>query len=380
MDSADLPETLTPRVRRAIGLMTIAVTVIVGASLYYLRPWEAFGPAPVTSKIALSGDANFGLTYEFQSSALGWAMEIKPADGAGGDGQFWIWRTVDGARHWEVQLHGKTADTSSTFLSFRFIDSRNGVVVGGSRLVLYRTTDGGAHWTSAPLPAQNAPAVQFVDVRHTWLSHGALASYLPQPLWLSADGGGTWTQLPAMPSDSSARPVFRDAQEGWIGASSPGTPHAYVTRDGGWTWKSVDIPARFKGTDEEPAWTWIELPPGDGLVANIGFRESFETMTTRDGGATWRDVGLADGRPVNSFSYLDAEHWWATFGDSLYKSEDAGNTWTPASNLPSDTHLLKVLDSRHAWAGPEGPGGGYLELTSDGGDHWTELRAPLAVS
>ena len=378
MDSADLPETLTPRVRRAIGLMTIAVTVIVGASLYYLRPWEAFGPAPVTSKIALSGDAHFGLTYEFQSSALGWAMEIKPADGAGGDGQFWIWRTVDGARHWEVQLHGKTADTSSTFLSFRFIDSRNGVVVGGSRLVLYRTTDGGAHWTSAPLPAQLAPVVQFVDVRHAWLSHGGRASYLPQPLWLSADGGETWTQLPAMPADSSALPVFRDAQEGWIGASSPGTPHAYVTRDGGWTWKSVDIPARFKGTDEEPAWTWIELPPGDGLIANIGFRESVETMTTRDGGATWRDVGLADGRPLNTVSYLDAERWWAIAGARLYKSSDSGKSWTLSSNLPFTIQLLKVLDARHAWAVLNDPLG-TLELTSDGGRNWTRLRAPIAI-
>ena len=77
---------------------------------------------------------------------------------------------------------------------------------------------------------------------------------------------------------------------------------------------------------------------------------------------------------------LDAERWWATVGERLYKSEDAGNTWTLASNLPSGTQLLKVLDSRHVWAVSADPEIANLELTSDGGGRWTQLRAPLALS
>lgn len=381
MDEADLAAEITPRVRRAIGLMLAAVVVIAGTSLYYLRPWEAAQRVAVTSKIVESTTSpNFGFAYDFKSSALGWALEVKMSADTD-DGTFWLWRTVDGARHWQLQIHGTTCCVGSTFQSFKFVDARDGFVAGGKPLVLYRTADGGVHWNSVPLPVQTSPFVQFVDAQHAWLSLGQDRGQPAQPSWTTADGGRTWATMPAMPYDATPFAVFRDWREGWAGATTNDRPRLYVTGDGGSTWRRVDLPTALAGTPEDVAWTWVELPPGHGVVAHIGFRESSETMISPDGGSTWRDVGAApNALPLDTIAYQDADRWWGVVGVQLYKSDDAGSTWQPAAKFPTGMHLVKVLDARHAWAQNDDAAGNTLELTSDGGESWTELHAPLVVS
>ena len=63
-------------------------------------------------------------------------------------------------------------------------------------------------------------------------------------------------------------------------------------------------------------------------------------------------------------------------GAYLYKSGDAGQSWTVFAHAPRGLALIQILDSMHAWAtADEGPG---IELlfTSDGGAHWHPVDVP----
>jgi photosystem II stability/assembly factor-like uncharacterized protein len=73
-------------------------------------------------------------------------------------------------------------------------------------------------------------------------------------------------------------------------------------------------------------------------------------------------------------------------GGDLYKSSDAGQTWTHvALQLDSWEYFPQPLDAQHAWAqlmviGPL-PSDMFhrltgLAMTSDGGVHWTRVRVP----
>ena len=111
------------------------------------------------------------------------------------------------------------------------------------------------------------------------------------------------------------------------------------------------------------------------VVSNFAVADALMEAVTFDGGATWRYVQPPPG-PV---AYQDLSHWWATEGTILFKSSDAGQTWTQVTNkLPDSQYLLYVLDSSHAWASVSVLGGYGLAFSGDGGLHWTRATVPLS--
>jgi photosystem II stability/assembly factor-like uncharacterized protein len=121
----------------------------------------------------------------------------------------------------------------------------------------------------------------------------------------------------------------------------------------------------------------VFLLPGTGVIAFLG--SSFP-LTSFDSGASWSHVAL---RPSGQsfgdlIGFQDAFHWCAIDGRSLYKSSDAGQTWSPVSNqLPANLYFCQFLDSTHAWGLVADPGRGIgLVLTEDGGLHWKRAARP----
>jgi photosystem II stability/assembly factor-like uncharacterized protein len=105
------------------------------------------------------------------------------------------------------------------------------------------------------------------------------------------------------------------------------------------------------------------------------------TVTSLDRGASWREVRL----PAGSLGYEDSFHWWAMGGTGLFKSADAGQTWSQVSDTLPDwlyRPQLYIIDSKHAWASMSVPtslsplGGNSLAFTDDGGLHWTRTQVP----
>lgn len=347
--------------------------------------------------------------------------------GAGQQEQFSVFGTVDGAKHWLKQFSG-SQDVSSpvdTHPVVKFFDKSNGfVVLPGSTDLLYRTTDGGAHWRSVVLPGSRGTVISFSDPNRGWLMLPASAAEHIVNLYSTSDHGGNWQRLPDPPADAcvsapvscgplafvsdSAQPLptfgglgsaltpraglaFRGSSDGWIGSKSNPKPHVYSSGDGGRSWSRHDLPVPATGL-APGAIASVHLLPGNGVVAflNEGYGPDYP-VTSFDGGASWRSVATPPtyGRGFTGLiSFQDAFNWWDADGSTLFKSSDAGQSWSLATNVLAGLFFCQFLDSKHVWgvfsaavALPTSPGpliqpGQGLAVTTDGGVHWTQASVP----
>ena len=160
-----------------------------------------------------------------------------------------------------------------------------------------------------------------------------------------------------------------------MGSAGLQVPHVYTSNDSGQSWSRHDVPpppgGAWKGG---PFPVSVALLPRAGVVASIPPETvPFFSFTSFDQGATWRFVPP----PPGVVAYQDSQHWWAMKGTSLFKSSDAGQTWTIVTNGLQDLQYIPhVLDSKHAWAATTVVGGYGLALTADGGLHWSQSNVP----
>ena len=375
------PKQLSPRRRRALIVASLAVAVIVGASLYYLHPIRILGPK-ATSQAAsttLFSKQHTLVSYNFESAHLGWALAVTET--GLNQGPFWIFRTVDGAKHWQRQLVGQTSSFFLTLASFQFLDPTHGFVAVGNPISLYRTTDGGMHWLALGLPYADGYAVTFTDPLHGW--------FLALPhLWSTSDGGNTWNQLPDPPLDSTPLflefhkwngLVFRTRLEGWLGSNGAGQPHVYSTADGGHSWQRREVPLPSGAVASGTLRTGVQELPEAGVIASVNPSTSPSALfTSFDGGTSWSEVTpLPLGGGTGDLGFQDNLHWWEIYVGALYMSSDGGQTWNHISDkLPSAVYSLHILDSQHAWAQMVFAEGSGLAFTADGGLHWTRANVP----
>ena len=164
------------------------------------------------------------VAIDFVSATLGWAV----AAARGGaptatPGQFSIYRTTDGARHWQKQLTGQTDLSGLATGSIQLFDKDRGFVEAtAATTALYRTSDGGAHWEPIGLPDVPVRQMFFSDFRHGWvLASPTSASDQTLRLYSTGDSGDSWQQLHNAPDDSNGI-AFRGASEGWRWQIGPG--------------------------------------------------------------------------------------------------------------------------------------------------------------
>ncbi|HEV2033313.1 MAG TPA: hypothetical protein VGU71_03810 [Candidatus Dormibacteraeota bacterium] len=377
MDRADLGG-LSRRKMRAVAWAAAAAIVIIVAAVVYLRPASpAFTPVAAPTVKPGEATANF-VMYDFPSPTVGWAMGFT--DGSSG---FSVSLTIDGGKNWQRRL--TSGQVPSAPLLIRFFNDKRGFVAGGAQL--RRTSDGGASWKSLSLPDPRPSYMDFRDDRHGWLMVpvGVDAGQHAH-VYSTNDAGDTWQALPDTPADTSFF-AFRRASEVWIASSGPEQPHVYRSTDGGLSWQRHEIPFpdRDPSTSTIGSWnTFLTLLPGEGVLASTfclcPANDSFQSASF-DGGATWRLVpfapfiGSSTARPA--VAYQDDVHWWFVYGGALYRSSDAGQTWTKAADrLPDGEFIPRAIDMKHAWAQVRGFDGYGLATTNDAGAHWTRVTTP----
>jgi photosystem II stability/assembly factor-like uncharacterized protein len=315
--------------------------------------------------------------YDFISATDGWRLW-------GWVGESRLLRTTDGALHLQPQNPGGQTSfpISSSVLVHLFGQGGGFMAIGQlSALRLYRTNDGGAHWASVQLPDSQVETVTFSDSLRGWLMAGTNSG--SSSVYATADGAMSWQRLPDSPIGAYGLSP-RGAAEIWSGSFGwTGPPRVSVSNDGGATWRDnplPDPPAISAGEFSTSQWdTTVALLPGVGVLASAlcacapGGPFLF---TSFDAGATWTFVPP----PPGLVAFQDDFHWWAITAGTLYKSGDAGLTWTKVSNqLPEWQFVPFVFDSKHAWAEITVVGGQGLALTNDGGLHWTRADVPQSA-
>ena len=394
-------ELLSRRGRRGLGLIVLAVTVIVIASFVYLHPnpppkAKTTSPTPNLLPVSRLGD---DVSYDFITPSMGWALVATTPGGQ--LQQFSVFRTVDGAKHWLKQLTGSQGVPVGFALPLKpfikFFDKSNGfVVVPGLSDLVYRTTDGGAYWHSVVLPGPPGAVISFSDPSNGWLLVSASLTDQTVNLYGTSDGGGTWQHLPDPPPDVCipvpvscglgpprwATITFRGPSEGWIGGRGDPLPHVYSSSDGGRSWNRHDLPIPAFGL-APGAIASVQLIPGTSVVASLDEGSGPDyPVTSFDGGASWNFVATP---PTYGFTFRgsigfqDAYNWWDTDGSTLFKSSDAGRTWSLSNNVLAGLFFWQFLDSKHWWGLFFGRGtapGQGLASTADGGLHWTQSSVP----
>ena len=237
-----------------------------------------------------------------------------------------------------------------------------GVASGG----LFRTTDGGESWQpltdgKVPVASMGDVAVSLSDPNVIWLGPGSdgLRSNVStgRGVYKSTNGGSTWTfaGLYNVGQIGAVRIHPSDPNTVWVAANGdafkPGSARGiFKTTDGGRTWKktlflndstgAMDVELQPGNPDVVYAWmNRIERKPWTIISGSRegGFWKSTdggETFTKMMNGLPGELIGKGNlavtaANPQRIYALVEAKP-----GGGLYRSDDAGATWTQVNATP----------------------------------------------
>lgn len=210
-------------------------------------------------------------------------------------------------------------------------------------------------------------------------------------LYRSNDDGATWTDLGVPRTEVYSVLVSPDGKRLYAGTHPA---HLYVSNDGGDTWRELegfqDLPSReewFTPRHRNEAHVRSlgghpEAPKR--VVAGV---EVGGVHTSEDRGETWteRRTGVQD--DVHHVFIEEAETYVASCGDGLYRTQDAGRSWTRLDEeidhryfreaLVADGRLYAAAarGSPGTWSGESGADGG-LFVSDDEGETFASVPYP----
>lgn len=294
-----------------------------------------------------------------------WVIAAHPTDPAillvGGI--YGLHRSGDGGATWSVVAPYQ-------FKDLWFDPATPGTVLAAAASVgILRSTDGGL--TFDPLSAPQALEVTSLSGTPARLYLGADTGP-----WVSTDAGVTFTAATTgLQAGRFTAVAVSPATSGLVLAGAvPGS--VFRTTDGGATWTSV----LFMPSQAPIQIVFDPRTPARVYLVNWG-----DLMVSTDAGATW---GYLAGSPhgLNSLAIGGGPSTTLWVGDQngtgVWRSPDAGATWSRVLTRPSASHILSGVgaDAADPLVGyvnqidytSGGPGTGTYR-TTDGGTTWTKL-------
>ncbi|HWU90987.1 MAG TPA: hypothetical protein VN253_27165, partial [Kofleriaceae bacterium] len=339
----------------AAGAATAGAAPAIPAAAYQELHWRMIGPFRGGRTRALAGvPSRPGVFYTAQVN--------------GG-----VWKTDDYGRTWRPIFDGQPTQSIG---AIAVAPSNPDVIYVGSGEGLhrpdlsvgdgvYKSTDGGKTWRHVGLPdAQQIPQLA-VDPRNPDRVFAAVLGHPYGPseqrgVFRSLDGGRTWQRVLYKNPNVGASDIEIDPQH-------PETVYAALWEERIAPWEDGNEYAGaggglYKSTDGGATWRKLE----GGLPAN---------------GAQF-DVAIAPSRPSRLYATLtttDESDYGSGKGNGLYRSDDAGATWTPITTDERPRMKIGGGDLMVPVVDPKNPEVVYVASivamkSSDGGKTWTWLR------
>lgn len=292
--------------------------------------------------------------------------------------------TVDGGAHW---FPAGTPDVQLSQRNFQvrvyFANDTVGMITDGERL--YTTRTGGARWQQVALPGAGSTATIGALAAndqglYAIIQNDTTVRLYASPLWVDQ-----WRPVPGVTlanhngSDGAGGDVVARGRTAYVALDDEFTGHGYwVTAGGAWRPSpppcdiddeselglaqdgalyalcSYDPGMGFMFKDlEKPTpgggFTLISSAPDDGLttafsaastatvaIGAVGEGAAFVHRGT-DGGTAWQTPLVLDGNPITDLTFTDATHGFLMWGGpnwsgaTVYRTNNAGATWTPVS-------------------------------------------------
>lgn len=274
---------------------------------------------------------------------------------------------------------------------------------------VYRSLDGGRTWAFAGLERVGVIADMAIHPTNPEVAYVAavgnpFAPNSERGVFRTRDGGKSWTKVlfvsdstgasditmnPANPDELYAG-MWRAERKPWTIISGAREGGVYKSTDGGDTWRKLTtgLPSAFTGkisvsvSPANPRRVYALMEAGDGTLGPAGGVDG-GLYRSDDAGATWTRVS-ADQNLINRpfyYTYVDADPKDPDVvyvnNLSFFRSADGGATWQRISTPHGDNHGI--------WINPEHPeifiqaNDGGVNITTDGGRTWSpQTNQPTA--
>ncbi len=383
---------------KRILLVLFALTTLINA-----QTWE---------KVA---SATFGPLTDvfFYSENRGWIV--------GPSGLFA--QTTDGGQTW---TRVETLPNQTTSLYSIYFWSKMEGFVGSYGDKIYKTEDGGATWTEISVGEYDGLAVKEIifaeDHQTGWCLTSASNS---GEIVKTTNGGQSWSPLltyangdiECMAFGSDTHGVCAGGGTGrmdiwytsdgqtWTKATNPQLPPGYSRLDihgitmanenvaygVGWGTRSLGLQPSIliKSTDGGATWTYLQQEPENRQYVNLycalaldentvlaGGGSAYEgsvIIKTTDGGANWYKVNAPFGFSVKAFNKVGNRIWAVGSGGVTIYSDDEGDNWQMANQIPSSSFWAKFYDGNDLMI--TGGYNGLLLISNDRGNTWNAVYA-----
>lgn len=304
------------------------------------------------------------------------AIDVTP-DGSidAGSDIHGVHRTTDDGMNWRTSAEGMFLTRPQ-----RLFAGREGTMFIQTESELFGTTNGGVTWERAGLDRQSVRALIVDDAGNLLAGTNGFGE-----LVRSTDDGRSWERIAVAKSKgvksiAAGNGVIAVSLQGEVLAvGGPpyfqeylGPPRSFVSTDNGATWRKtlerVDVYAIVFGRDGV-LFAWAK-----GLLRSTDNGATWHALTTTPDTVATRLFALSDGSVYARFQ-----------GNTLWQSQDNGDTWQPlGSELPgvpgavvrnregtfytiADGRLFRLADVQVPWQEiDDAPPGPFLGIDSDG--------------
>lgn len=262
----------------------------------------------------------------------------------------------DGGRTWE---RGAVSPLVWMLTSVSFVNADHGWAVGALRVggaAVVVTTDGGRTWELQTLPGGvvDLNGVAFADEQRGWVVgayNGANGGNRPPVMLATSDGGSTWISRPVPPGAEDVGVIgdnrivvvgqgpicsLAGVPTRWCGPESQpmaGVGVAAISDDGGATWQAV--------TQMPETFFWKVAVHGQQVWALGGLGGNWGSTVYRsdDAGLTWTEMSRAGRQPLSGGAFMSRDDGWTvSFAmPCVFVTEDAGASWRGYPLVPSFT-------------------------------------------